>query len=277
MRATDAPCTIDDRARHPLRPSSAPWPSSHREPPPAPRLPPAPWQNAPVNKTRYVLALAIGLALASAGCDHSACTPLSGAAGITCGCGQTSCPTSPPPDAGVSADTGAARDAVANADVGLPAERPGASCGLADSYRFGAIGGRTAYDDESTISPPNQYRHVRTSHLGAGSTTECAPALPACTTGAAWSLADVAAALGDPDVAAAFARATPPLFGHDSRPVDGQVYSVVRADGHGLLVGGPCAVGEAGCVAIPAGVDSLVGLLRQIDQTLLALPACAGL
>jgi len=170
-----------------------------------------------------------------------------------------------PPDAGA--------DATPEAPVS-----DASTCALADSFRFGGIGGLREYSDESTITPPDHYKHVRTRLIGEAPTTmACAPALPPCAAGDAINVADIARALRDPDVLAALAQPTPLVYGVDSRPVDGPIYSVMRADGRGFFVGSPCGAPAIDCLVIPRGVQALVDQLRALDQQELAEPDCAML
>jgi hypothetical protein len=177
-----------------------------------------------------------------------------------------------------AAGTGAAGAGVAGAGAAGAGGGTG-TCVLTDTYTFGWNGGLVAYSDESTLSPPDHYRHVRMSFRGAApSTKECSPALPACGAQDTISLLDILRDLADADVKAAFAQATPPLYGVDSRPVDGQVYAVTRADGHGVLVGGPCGTPtRGGCRAIPRGLQALVDHLKMLDEAQLDKPACADI
>src|SRR5687767_7509340 len=66
-----------------------------------------------------------------------------------------------------------------------------------------------------------------------------------------------------------------PLYGLDSRPVDGTVFEMRRADGRGFLVGAPCRSDVVTpCVAIPVGIQRLVNRLRALDAQQLATPWC---
>ncbi len=190
--------------------------------------------------------------------------------------------TSLSPDAGDTAevpaptDTGTGPDSDP-ADVGEAGDVD-FSCTLTDTYTYGNTGGLTAFDDESILSPPANYRHRRIHHRPAGMVGECSPPLPACRFMDVVTLKDITRALDHPDVQAAFATPTPLTYGRDARPVDGTIYSVKRSsDGHGMLVGSPCAAGDVGCRAIPGGLDVLVGHLKGLDQQLLSHPSCQGL
>jgi hypothetical protein len=154
----------------------------------------------------------------------------------------------------------------------------GGACRLTETYRFGSVGGLVAYQGESTLSPPDHYRHVRMLHVSDGlRITECSPELPACGTEDVVSLLDITRDLADADVRAAFALMTPPFYGVDTRPVDGPVYSVMRGDGRGLLVGAPCGPPAVDCRVIPRGVQTLVDQLRMLDEAQLAKAECDSL
>lgn len=157
-------------------------------------------------------------------------------------------------------------------DGGMPP-----ACALDMGYRYGPNGGFVAYSDESTLTPPAAYKRERRPN---GSTTvskSCSPALPACDTADAVDLADILRDLADADVQKALAAKAPPLYGYDSRPVDGSVFSVLRADGRGFLMGGPCPVGTGTCMAIPPGITKLAQDLVALDQEQLKDPSCAPL
>jgi hypothetical protein len=151
------------------------------------------------------------------------------------------------------------------------------ACTLGDTYVFGQDGGLVAFSDESTLSPPGHYVRKRTSFRSAdGPTTmECAPALPACGANDVVSLLDVTRDLANADVGAAFALTTAPVYGRDSRPVDGQIFFVRRGDGRTLYIGGDCGPGASGCVAVPRGLRALADDLSALASQMLAKPECA--
>ncbi|MEA2699203.1 MAG: hypothetical protein QOI66_3474 [Myxococcales bacterium] len=177
------------------------------------------------------------------------------------------------------ADT--APETVQAEDVAAPdrqeASDTGDGCTLADTYAFGWTGGLVAFSDESTLSPPNKYDHVRTYFRSDGGTKSCSITQLSCQGMNSFGLYDIQLALQKSDVVSAFNEPTPLLYGTDSRPVDGAVYSVRRSDGHGVLVGGDCAGGAGNCRPIPGGLTVLVGILKQFDQQMLARPECSGL
>jgi hypothetical protein len=109
-------------------------------------------------------------------------------------------------------------------------------------------------------------------------TASCSPSLPACGTADAVSVATINADLADPDVQGLWSLPHDPLFGTDSRPVDGTVYSIALDDGHTVLVGGQCAPpAMSSCRTIPAGLVRLTQDLQKLATAMLADPVCKGL
>jgi hypothetical protein len=156
----------------------------------------------------------------------------------------------------------------------------GTSCALATSIRFGSNGGLVISQDDYRLDPPAAMTITRTyyySSADAGVRT-CAPTLPACGASGVVSLSNIVADLADSDVQAALAASTPPLFGRDTRPMDGTVYQVALGSGGSMLVGWACASGSSSpCTTIPAGVQRLVDDLRSLATAMAAQPACSGL
>lgn len=176
-----------------------------------------------------------------------------------------------PTDAATSPD--APRDA-AQDTPSVPA------CDLPGTHRFGFDGGFVRYRDVATLAPGRTFTLAR---LEAGTpdagTLSCTTELPYCATatGNALDTLSVLNALNDSDVLAAFASATPiARYGHDSRPVDGQVFFVERPDGPRLEVGDECGDRPA-CRPIPAGLSRLRQVLVALRDQELARPDCAAL
>ena len=134
---------------------------------------------------------------------------------------------------------------------------------------YGETGGLVAYESTATLSPPRRYLYLRTSRVTDPASLSCAPAMPPCGVDDLYSPADITGALGDTDVQKALAMATPPIYGRDTRPVDGSIFQFLRADGRGFLAGGACGSGgplPAACVEVPAGITRLVNALRALDE-----------
>lgn len=186
------------------------------------------------------------------------------------------------PDAGLTSDAGTSdagtRDTGTVSDA-APGGDAASSCDFASSYEYGRIGGFVAWNARSYLSPGNHYRYVRTPVRGAGTEASCAPVMPACGALDVITAYDIEAHdLTNADVRAAMAEPSPPLFGYDQRPVDGQVFEFKTSAGASFLIGADCA-GRADCRAIPAGVKQLRDRLLALDAQQLAAPACkaAGL
>jgi hypothetical protein len=156
----------------------------------------------------------------------------------------------------------------------------GALCSIDQAYGYGDTGGLVAREDSTVLGPSLAYARTRTisSRLDGGSMT-CAPMLPGCDSdsGAAVGVTRIMNDIDDADVQAALATSKEPLYGHDTRPVDGSVFQFLRiGDGAGFLVGAPCTT-SGGCVDAPAGVARLVADLRALDAQQLMDPSCAEL
>ncbi len=146
---------------------------------------------------------------------------------------------------------------------------------LATPISWGDTGGNAPFVDASslgaTLGSCRSYARTRTGQSMLSCTTE----LNAC--GAApIAIDDVEKAVGHPDVVAALQAGAPPLYGSDSRPVDGSVFHV-DVGGKAFDVGGECGTAGGSCVAIPPGVSALVLRLRGVDTQELAKAACVAL
>ncbi|HEY6555856.1 MAG TPA: hypothetical protein VI072_01230 [Polyangiaceae bacterium] len=151
---------------------------------------------------------------------------------------------------------------------------PVGDCGcLAQTLTWGPNGGFVVSQNQSSISPCRTYKHERHFYQAPWADVSCSSEVRDCAASLAGTRLD--ALLLNSDVQAAFARA-PVLFGRDYRPNDGTVFRVSFGGNKYVEVGAACGT-FAGCNAIPAGVQSLVDLLRGLDQQELSGPACAGL
>jgi len=158
-------------------------------------------------------------------------------------------------------------------DAGAPM-----ACTLDTTYEFGPNGGLVAYVVRASLMANGAFSYTRkdvrsdVTELPAS----CDPALPACGTTTAIDISDIAADLTDADVQAGFAAATPPIYGRDSRPVDGQVFEIKRATGGTLFVGDECPSPTlSSCRPIPAGVAKLAADLRGLIEQQIADPSCS--
>jgi hypothetical protein len=185
------------------------------------------------------------------------------------------------PDAGRDATNPGATDgaAAAPSDGPRPADAA-AACDFSAAYDYGDIGGLRAFVERTILQPGNRYTHVRRAVVGAPPLASCAPPLPACGAADAVTAFDIEQRdLADPDVRAALAQSNPPLYGRDSRPVDGTVFEFAREDGRGFLVGQECQgnSGPGTCRAIPRGIAQLVSRLRDLDRQQLRAEECRSL
>jgi hypothetical protein len=151
-------------------------------------------------------------------------------------------------------------------------------CALDASYTFGPDGGLTAYTDEAKLTPPNQFDLTRTFRASAEMPQSCRNSLPRC--GARHDLfttADVVEAMAAPDVVAALNQPTPLIYGHDSRPYDGSILRVRRADGRGLDIGSACGPARACARPLTDGIRQLGALLTKVLDQQRTAPGCEAL
>lgn len=145
------------------------------------------------------------------------------------------------------------------------------------TLRWGDTGGLVVAHDESSLGACRNFVRTRT-FSSDGGIVQCNAEIGACSAPSV-AVGDIERALANADVVAAFAAApagTPPVYGVDSRPVDGTVFEIAR-DGKVIDVGGPCGGSSSSCVPIPPGVAALVTVLHSLDTQELAKPACAAL
>ena len=154
----------------------------------------------------------------------------------------------------------------------------GPLCVIDTTYRYGDTGGFRGNQDTTTLAPPKSWTRARVSSVTDPSGGSCMVDLPCDITGddVVVEIERIKADIGDGDVQIALAMATPPTYGHDSRPVDGTVFQFLRDDGRGFVAGDTCG-GLAGCVDAPAGVTRLIADLRTLDARQLMNASCAAL
>ena len=151
------------------------------------------------------------------------------------------------------------------------------SCGLTTPITFGWEGGWPGATESFELSGDGVFVATRTTLDG--TITTCTTQIPPCDADVGPGLVDagrIGSTLSRPEVQAALAEATPPLYGHDSRPVDGSVFGVSLPDGHGFVVGDPCGSATS-CTPIPPAVGSLVAMLLNLIEQEVTRPECAGL
>ena len=155
-------------------------------------------------------------------------------------------------------------------------------CALSANLTFGPDGGNAIYRDVyrltvSTFTITRNYS-LRADRDSAATAT-CSPSLPACAASSV-TVATINADLADPDVKSLWTlpQDPVPLFGADLRAMDGTVYSIVRDDGHKLLVGSQCASPVMNsCRYISAGLVRLTQDLQKLAASMLTDPVCKGL
>lgn len=182
-----------------------------------------------------------------------------------------------PPDAGTPRADVAPSDAPGDTGQDAP---PIPSCDMPGTHRFGFDGGLVRFRELATLSPGRGFSYVRITVDGSDAGARaCNTEVPYCATatGNGVDTLTVINAFNDADVMAAFASATPTaLYGHDSRPVDGQVFFVERPGGPRLEIGDDCGA-RPSCRPIPAGVARLRQVLVALRDQELSRPECAAL
>ena len=138
---------------------------------------------------------------------------------------------------------------------------------------YGNIGGMGLYHESSVMDPTAwTYTHARVYDASTNPSLSCTVAMPICYSMSGIVLNDLKTDFAAAEVSAAFAASTPPLYGLDTRPVDGAVFSITRSDGHGVLVGSACPTpASASCVPIPDAVQKLADDLRYLDREMLQM------
>jgi hypothetical protein len=129
--------------------------------------------------------------------------------------------------------------------------------------------------DTATLTPPNSFHLERNTVVsvdaGGGS---CDPPLPACNDPARIDVRDVEAAIAHPDVQAALAMATPPIYGNTG-VADGPSLGFRRADGRGFTTQIGCDTPSPTCRPIPPGINALAELLRMLLRQERMDPECS--
>jgi hypothetical protein len=168
----------------------------------------------------------------------------------------------------------------AGPDLASPVDVPG--CALSASLTFGHDGGNALYHDVNRLTATTftiTRNYSAFAKPDGAASASCAPALPVCGSSAV-TTATISADLANADVQAVWGlpQTPTPIFGSDSRPTDGTVYSIALDDGHKVLVGQQCASpAMSSCRYIPAGLVQLVQDLQKLAAAMLADPACKSI
>ena len=147
--------------------------------------------------------------------------------------------------------------------------------GCVDStLTWGRIGGFTPYNVVYTLSPCNtQAIQIDSFSAVDPDALRCERIAPGCTAEARITLPEVMAQFADILASNAFDFGA--VYGVDSRPVDGQVFSIVY-QGRELLLGDPCEGSVSECTNPPRAVLEFADLLwdfgREMENT---EPSCA--
>jgi hypothetical protein len=148
------------------------------------------------------------------------------------------------------------------------------ACAFASTYTvvdsMGLVGANSAM-----LTPPNSVHLTRITYRQNPGQGSCDPPLPACNDPALLDVRDVEAAIAHPDVQAALAMATVPVYG-DLGIADGPALTFTRGDGHGVAAQSNCTTPSMFCKPIPPGVSALVTLLRGLIYQQLMDPACSA-
>lgn len=197
------------------------------------------------------------------------------------GCGQGGKLATPPGTAAIDSGIGADGGSIDQRRVDCTG-----SCAFAATYTVATDGFFAQHRDRAVLSPPLEYRHrYGIPSADGGPNLECAPALPTCSDQGPVSACSISQDLADPDVQQALAQATAPFFGCDCRSGDANVFSFMRDDGHGFLVGSPDTTSLScplsGCrvtiPVIPSGIARLMADLYSLDAAVILSAECLNL
>jgi hypothetical protein len=149
----------------------------------------------------------------------------------------------------------------------------GGMCAFASTYTL-TDGMGLAGADSGTLTPPDLF-HIERNTFGRGDAgrQSCDPPLPSCNNPDRIDVRDVEVAIAHPDVQAALALATPPIYGNTGI-ADGPSFSFRRADGRGFNTELDCTTPSTTCKPIPPGIKTLVDLLRMLLRQGQMDPAC---
>ncbi len=172
----------------------------------------------------------------------------------------------------MSTDMAVQIDAEVNSDMALECTD---NC-IEDTLTWGRIGGRTPYDVVYTLSPcRNQVIQINSFSAVDPDALRCERTAPGCGSEARITLPEVLIQLAA--VLGSNAFDFDAVYGVDSRPVDGQVFSIVFR-GQELLLGDPCEGSVSECTNPPPEVIELADLLwdfgRAMENT---EPSCANI
>ena len=147
---------------------------------------------------------------------------------------------------------------------------------MTEPLTWGRIGGLTPYDVVYTLTPCNtQVVQINSFTAVDPDALRCERIAPGCNAQARITLPEVITKLGEVLSSSAFEFGE--VYGQDSRPVDGQVFSIVFGDQE-VLIGDPCEGGGANCTPPPPEVVAFADLLWDFGRAMEnEEPTCAHL
>ncbi|MFO0668355.1 MAG: hypothetical protein U0235_01840 [Polyangiaceae bacterium] len=186
--------------------------------------------------------------------------------------GGSGTPSTPTPSASASSPRPVTTPTATATATTTPTSTPPSTACVAP-LAWGPDGGFGSSTQQSSLTSCTRYTFSRTDSSG---TKQCQAMLP---TASGISAADVAQALGAPEVQAAFNSAK--LFGTDPRPCDGSIlritYGARRLDVGGDCADPGCVPSTGSCLSPPPAVAKLVDLLTRIEAEERKTPACSKL
>ncbi len=149
-------------------------------------------------------------------------------------------------------------------------------CTFAATYVIKDGGGLVPMADTVTLSPPASFHFDRDFfRQDDAGRLSCDPPMPACGDPSRIDSQDVELALNHPDVQTALAMTTVPFYGNRG-VADGPNFNFMRGD-RGFNAGLNCDAPSTTCTPIPAGVNALVQLLRDLIRQQRMDPSCAAI
>ncbi|HVZ75653.1 MAG TPA: hypothetical protein VHJ20_24945 [Polyangia bacterium] len=141
------------------------------------------------------------------------------------------------------------------------------ACSVAAPFSFRWDGGLAQNTESFSVAAPAKLTATVTEGGANDVVKACDVAIPQCSADARVVTAgDLSRALTAPSVAAAFAKPMK-VYGADTRPVDGTILIVERADGTAIGLGNPCFSGVGTCNDPTTDMLTLRDLLQRLGAT----------
>jgi hypothetical protein len=164
----------------------------------------------------------------------------------------------------------------ASAPVCTGAEARDRPCSLSEEITFAWQGGNspTVESDSFELTPPAIYKRSRVFRDDTPDLACTAP-IPRCTRDSrVITTSDIVVrVLAHPEIRAAFARGTTPVYGYDARANDGTILILYRADGASLGIGSECPTCSR---PLTAAMRAVVSVLVDLGRQQTATPACSA-